>query len=80
MTDLIIPTTETGELVVEVNEEDDLRVDGGDDSVKVIRDYNQLKNRPKIEGVTLVGDKTFEELGLLEMSNSEIQDIINALV
>lgn len=80
MTDLIIPTTETGELVVEVNEEDDLRVDGGDDSVKVIRDYNQLKNRPKIEGVTLVGDKTFEELGFLEMSNSEIQDIINALV
>lgn len=80
MTDLIIPTTETGELVVEVNEEDDLRVDGGDDSVKVIRDYNQLKNKPMIEGVTLTGDKTFEELGFLEISNSEIQDIINALV
>ncbi len=80
MTDLIIPTTEAEELIVEANEEDDLRVDGGDDSVKVIRDYNQLKNRPKIEGVTLVGDKTFEELGFLEMSNSEIQDIINALV
>ena len=80
MTDLIIPTTEAEELIVEANEEDDLRVDGGDDSVKVIRDYNQLKNRPKIEGVTLVGDKSFEELGFLEMSNSEIQDIINALV
>ena len=80
MTDLIIPTTEAEELIVEANEEEDLRVDGGDDSVKVIRDYNQLKNRPKIEGVTLVGDKTFEELGFLEMSNSEIQDIINALV
>lgn len=80
MTDLIIPTTEAEELIVEANEEDDLRVDGGDDSVKVIRDYNQLKNRPKIEGVTLVGNKTFEELGFLEMSNSEIQDIINALV
>lgn len=37
-------------------------------------DYNALKNLPKIEGVELQGNKTFEELGMQECSN---QDILN---
>lgn len=38
------------------------------------KDYEQLKNLPQIEGVTLVKNKTFSELGMEECSN---QDIIN---
>lgn len=31
-------------------------------SPATIADYNPLVNKPSIEGVTLIGDKTFEEL------------------
>lgn len=39
-------------------------------------DYNNLINKPSIEGVTLEGDKTFEELTLVKIKNSDIDDII----
>ena len=35
-------------------------------------DYERLINKPKIEGVELIGDKTFDELGLEECSNEDI--------
>lgn len=35
-------------------------------------DYEQLENKPSINGVTLQGDKTAEELGLVQQA-----DIIN---
>ena len=40
------------------------------------RDYEVLDNLPKIEGVTLIGDKTYEELNLLRISNSELEDLL----
>ena len=39
-------------------------------------DYNNLYNKPKIEGVTLVGDKTYEELNLQRLTNSELEEIL----
>lgn len=39
-----------------------------------ISDYEDLTNKPSIENVTLVGDKSFEDLGFYEASN---QDILN---
>lgn len=39
-------------------------------------DYNNLINKPKIEGVTLEGDKTFEELTLVRIKDSDIDDIL----
>lgn len=42
----------------------------------VIDDYNYLNNKPQIEGVTLEGDKTFEELNLDRITNSEMEDIL----
>lgn len=39
-------------------------------------DYEQLINRPSIETVELVGDKTFEALGMAALSNSEIEDLL----
>lgn len=38
-------------------------------------DYNQLVNKPQIEDVTLQGNKTFDELNLIDITNSEIETI-----
>lgn len=40
------------------------------------RDYNDLKNKPRVEGVELVGDKTLEELGMRNITPQEIDKII----
>lgn len=40
-------------------------------------DYNGLRNKPKIEGVTLEGDKTYEELNMNRLTNIEIENILN---
>lgn len=39
--------------------------------------YNELQNRPSIEGVTLEGDKLFPELNLNYLSNWEIENLLN---
>ena len=39
-------------------------------------DYEKLKNKPSINGVELIKDKSFEELGVSPMTNSEILEII----
>ena len=39
-------------------------------------DYQALKNRPRIEGNLLEGDKTFYQLGLLDITNAEIDEIL----
>lgn len=48
---------------------------GGINKATAIQDYNFLSNKPKIEGVTLVGDRSFNDLGLLGMSNFDIEDL-----
>jgi len=80
MSDLIIPTEELNELIVGTDEEGSLSVDASSDpGVTVVKDYELMNNKPQIEGNTLIGNKTFAELGLEELSNTEIQDIINSL-
>jgi len=37
--------------------------------------YNALINRPKINGHTLEGDKSFEDLGLESLTNEQIQTL-----
>lgn len=44
---------------------------------RVIGDYEQLTNKPSINAVELVGNKTFEELGDNPLTNTEIQAIFN---
>ena len=39
--------------------------------------YLDSINKPSIEGVTLVDDKTFEDLGAMSLTNLEIEKIIN---
>ncbi len=39
-------------------------------------DYNNLINKPKIENVTLQGNKTFAQLNLTDLSNAEIESLL----
>lgn len=50
---------------------------GGTGSSSGTSDYNKLKNKPSIEHVELIGDKSFAELGLENMDNMEILSIFN---
>ena len=38
--------------------------------------YNDLDNKPQINGVTLTRDKTFDELGLEALSNTELENML----
>lgn len=40
------------------------------------QDYNDLYNKPQINEIELVGNKTFDELGMSAMSNLDIWEII----
>lgn len=39
-------------------------------------DYNDMVNKPAIEGVTLEGDKTYDDLNLQGITNTEIEDML----
>lgn len=48
----------------------------GDQDIFYGTDYNSLRNKPQIEGVTLQGNKSFEDLTLSALTNSEIDELI----
>lgn len=39
-------------------------------------DYEGLNNLPQIEGVTLIGNKSFEDLNLHALTNAEIEALL----
>lgn len=41
------------------------------------KDYNNLFNKPQIEGNTLEGDKTFDDLGMKPLTAQELADMWN---
>lgn len=41
-----------------------------------VTSYNDLTDKPSIEGVELSGDKTYEELNLNRITNTEIEALI----
>lgn len=40
--------------------------------------YEDMINKPKINGVELVGNKTNEDLNISAISNGEIEDLLNS--
>ena len=68
-TDQIIEITESGDHEVEVEAE--VSVNGGS------KDYDDLSHKPRIEGVELEGDKSFDDLNLNKISNSEIEELLS---
>ena len=71
-------------LTVSTNDAVTLGLDSGDNAalnvgsttVVSVNDYNDLCNKPSIEGVTLEGDKTFEELNLQSLTNQELEAML----
>ena len=51
------------------------KLDGRMDKTKVENNYEKLKNKPLIESVELTGNKDFEDLGLVEVTNQQILDL-----
>lgn len=43
---------------------------------ETIDDYRELKNKPSIESVLLIGDISLKQLGVDKISNKEIENII----
>ena len=43
---------------------------------RLINDYEELINKPQINSVELIGNKSFEELGISAMSNFDIDELI----
>lgn len=41
-----------------------------------VGNYESLSNKPSINGVTLAGNRTFEELGLQPITSEDIQEIV----
>ena len=55
----------------EVKVEAEVSVNGGS------KDYDDLLNKPRIEGVELEGDKSFDDLNLNKIPNSEIEELLS---
>lgn len=61
-----------------IDSDDDSLTFTVDDYVNVATtDYNELKNKPKINDVVVEGEKTFEDYGDHILSNLEIKTIFN---
>lgn len=64
---------------LEVSDGGDQVVETGSDVVVVntggTDDYRKLVNKPSIESVTLVGNKTFGDLGVTTVTNQQILDL-----
>lgn len=49
-------------------------------SVSPVKSYNELEDKPQINDVELVGNKSFEDLGAESLTNIDIENIINSVV
>lgn len=47
--------------------------------IRSVTSYEQLDDLPKINDVTLIGNKSFEDLGAESLTNLEIEAIINSV-
>ena len=45
-------------------------------STSTENNYRKLKNKPSINSVELIDNKTFEELGIVELTNSELERLL----
>ena len=55
---------------------DNAALNVGSTTVVSVNDYNDLRNKPSIEGVELIGDKSFEELNLQRLTNAELENML----
>lgn len=79
------------EIVIEIKQDEELIIDDNGSQVTIepeeshivkvlYKNYENLDNKPKIEGVELVNNKTFKELGAKSLTNLEIEKLLNLQV
>lgn len=44
------------------------------------KDYEKMYNKPQIAGIELVGNKSFDDLGMERMTNTDIFDLIGGKI
>lgn len=44
--------------------------------IKRSNNYEELQNLPQIEGITLIGNKSFTQLNLSRLTNTELEDLL----
>lgn len=65
-----------GRLVLLYDAEGNFELNYGTGDGVTVADYESLSNKPSINGVTLIGNNTFEQLGLQAITNEEISEIV----
>lgn len=74
--DIAIPVDDVSEYRIQLPGEECFTANL-DSAVRVTAtSYHSLTDKPKIEGVTLDGDKSFQELGLNDISAQDIDEIM----
>lgn len=76
--EIIIEELENEEIVIEESSSNE-DIEVNQESIVNIgtKNYKQLDNKPSIEGVTLINNKTFKDLGAISLTNTEIERLIN---
>lgn len=44
--------------------------------IKRTNNYEELRNLPQIEGITLIGNKSFAQLNMARITNSELEGLL----
>jgi len=71
--DSVVVNDDTEEVVVEYYDE---AVEVDEDGKQPSLDYRTVINKPSINDVTLVGNKSLDEIGVSKLTNSDIFDIV----
>lgn len=65
-----------GRLVLLYDAEGNFELNYGTGDGVTVADYETLSNKPSINGVTLIGNNTFEQLGLHPVTSNDIHEIV----
>lgn len=61
----------------ERNKYNDINVEVQENEKVILSNYNLLKNRPKINGIILEGDKSSEDLGIENYDDTELKEKVS---
>ena len=70
---------ESENMTASFSENDSMTADFGETTFIRTDNYDDLLNKPQINGVELMGDKSFEDLGDAPLTNLEIKAIFDSI-
>ncbi len=75
--EIIIEELDDEEIIIdESSSNEEIAVEDEDIINLGTNDYKKLKNKPQIEGIELIDNKSFEDLGAISLTNLEIENLI----